>query len=191
MSHIHALDSGPSTGGFATCRRGGMTAAEMDLLHAHRRRERPTPWQALSAMFGRPVETLMAVHAAGRVIPRAPAAANDDAPGIDPAIEAARKAHEARFTELWLGRMSIANICLEMNMGAARVDSLRRRLGLPGRRKMDHHWTAEEDAGLWSDVVIGGMTVVEKARRMGLSRPSVQNRVTHLRRVRQMRKAAA
>lgn len=61
----------------------------------------------------------------------------------------------------------------------------------PVRRRMVHHWTAEEDASLWSDVVVGGMRATEKARRMGLKRPAVQNRIAHLKRMRQMRKAAA
>lgn len=42
-----------SAGTFATARRGGLTAAEIREIEAHRARERPTPWQALARRYGR------------------------------------------------------------------------------------------------------------------------------------------
>lgn len=44
---------GRSTAGlFATARRGGLTNAEIFEIEAHRKRERPTPWQALAQRYG-------------------------------------------------------------------------------------------------------------------------------------------
>lgn len=48
-------------GSFATSRRGGLTGEEMRQIEAHRNRERPTPWQALSTMYGRPVDEIRAL----------------------------------------------------------------------------------------------------------------------------------
>lgn len=50
-------------GDFATARRGGLTAGELREIEAHRAKERPTPWQALAARYGRPVAEIQALHA--------------------------------------------------------------------------------------------------------------------------------
>lgn len=52
-----------SAGDFATARRGGLTMVEIREIEAHRCRERPTPWQALSARYGRPVAEIQALMA--------------------------------------------------------------------------------------------------------------------------------
>lgn len=50
-----------SAGLFATSRRGGLTMSEMREIEAHRSRDRPTPWQALAARYGRSVQEIKAV----------------------------------------------------------------------------------------------------------------------------------
>lgn len=61
-------------GSFATSRRGGLTHDQIREIEAHRAKERPTPWQALSARYGKPVEDIRAVLAApcAAVVPAEP-----------------------------------------------------------------------------------------------------------------------
>lgn len=49
-------------GDFASSRRGGLTHDEIQEIIAHRAKDRPTPWQALSIRYGRPVATLQAAY---------------------------------------------------------------------------------------------------------------------------------
>lgn len=51
-------------GSFATSPRGGLTHDQKREIEAHRAKERPTPWQALSARYGKPVEDIRAVLSA-------------------------------------------------------------------------------------------------------------------------------
>lgn len=50
-------------GSFSTSRRGGLSAAEIREIEVHRAKDRPTPWQALSAMYGCSVADLQALFA--------------------------------------------------------------------------------------------------------------------------------
>lgn len=58
-----------AAGSYATSRRGGLTLEEIRQIEAHRAKDRPTPWQALSAMFGRTVEDLKAMFGEIAAIP--------------------------------------------------------------------------------------------------------------------------
>lgn len=68
----------PSVGAFATARRGGLSYEEMRQIEAHRAKDRPTPWQALAAMYGRPVDALKALFEPKE--PQAPAPAPPPGP---------------------------------------------------------------------------------------------------------------
>lgn len=52
--------SAPLGGQFATSRRGGLTRDQIREIEAHRAKDRPTPWQALSNRYGRTVSDLQA-----------------------------------------------------------------------------------------------------------------------------------
>lgn len=52
--------SAPLGGQFATARRGGLTRDQIREIEAHRAKDRPTPWQALSARYGYTVPDLKA-----------------------------------------------------------------------------------------------------------------------------------
>lgn len=60
MSRATNAGAQGSAGSFATCRRGGLTGEEIREIEAHRSKDRPTPWQALAARYGRPVEDIKA-----------------------------------------------------------------------------------------------------------------------------------
>lgn len=65
MTVSHQMNASLS-GLFATSRRGGLTQEQIREIEAHRARERPTPWQALSARYGKPVEDIRALMEAPR-----------------------------------------------------------------------------------------------------------------------------
>lgn len=88
----HAGDH-PELGSYATSRRGGLSSAEMREIRAHRAKARPTPWQALASMYGRPVAEIQALFG--------PAANDNASPAVAETSAPEPKAPRLRGDALW------------------------------------------------------------------------------------------
>lgn len=119
-----------SAGSFATSRRGGLTNEEIRMIEALRAKDRPEPWQALSARFGRPVEDIKAVCSAPRPVVEIkpylpePALATPLPPVNTPA---------ALLPGLWIAGLSVDQISNILGIDDRSVRRLREKLGLPPR----------------------------------------------------------
>lgn len=163
--------------------RGGMTAAEMRTLHAHRSGPRPTPWQALSAMLGRPVDTLRLVHAAGSIQIRVEPEPEAGAPEVSAAITAARLARrvqEQRFAELWAAGVKVDMIRAELNVSQKMVEILKKAVKAMPRRCTPLVWTDDMDAQVWQAVVVERVAPNRVATDMGMGIMQVKRRVDFL-----------
>ncbi len=108
----HAGDH-PDLGTFSTARRGGLSPAEIREIEAHRSKERPTPWQALAAMYGRSVADIQGLFHGG---------ANDNAPQVkeEPAPEP--KAPRLRGDALWTRHnLQLLRLATEAGYGSDKI----------------------------------------------------------------------
>ena len=119
-----------SAGMFATSRRGGLSNEEIRMIEALRAKDRPEPWQARAARFGRPVEDIRAIFGAPRPIVEIerhmPAPAPTPAP---PPVDTPA----ALLPGLWIAGLSVDQIADILKMDPRSVSRLRERLGLPPR----------------------------------------------------------
>jgi len=168
---------------FATSRRGGLTTDEIHEIEAHRNRERPTPWQALSARFGRPVADIQAVIYAPR--PTGHVRTDDDAPPELPhntRVSDRITRHEERVKALWEDGVGVNMICNTLNIGPTTLTVIRKRLGLKARAVGNQGlvWTEEMDAVVRRDYIIGGKSASTVSKALGVSRGALLGRVHRL-----------
>ena len=168
---------------FATSRRGGLTPDEIHQIEAHRNRDRPTPWQALAARFGRPVATIQAVISAPR--PTGHVRIDDDAPPPPPhntPIADRITRHEDRVRALWQDGVGVNAICNTLNISPTTLTVIRKRLGLKPRAVGNQGlvWTEEMDAVVRRDYIIGGKSANTVAKALGVSRGALCGRVHRL-----------
>jgi hypothetical protein len=168
---------------FATTRRGGLTPDEIHQIEAHRNRERPTPWQALAARFGRPVADIQAVMSAPR--PSGHVRTDDDAPPELPhntRVSDRITKHEERVKALWEDGVGVNMICNTLNIGPTTLTVIRKRLGLKARAVGNQClvWTEEMDAVVRLDYIVGGKSANAVAKQLGVSRGALLGRVHRL-----------
>jgi DNA-binding CsgD family transcriptional regulator len=168
---------------FATSRRGGLTTDEIHEIEAHRNRDRPTPWQALAARFGRPVATIQAVIYAPR--PTGHVRTDDDAPPPLPhntRVSDRITKHEQRVTALWKAGVGVNAICNTLSISQTTLNVIRKRLGLKLRAVGNQGlvWTEEMDAVVRLDYIIGGKSASTVSKALGVSRGALLGRVHRL-----------
>jgi hypothetical protein len=168
---------------FATSRRGGLTADEVHEIQAHRHRDRPTPWQALAARYGRPVATIQAVFYAPR--PTGHVRTDDDAPPPPPhniPIAERTPQHDDLVRALWQGGIGVREICNTLNISQTTLTLIRKRLGLKARAVGNQGlvWTEEMDAVVRRDYIVGGKSANTVSKALGVSRGALCGRVHRL-----------
>jgi len=168
---------------FATTRRGGLTTEEIRQIEAHRNRERPTPWQALSARFGRPVADIQAVICSPR--PTGEVRTDDLAPPAPPpntrVCDRITK-HEERVKALWEDGVGVNAICSALGISPTTLNVIRKRLKLKARAVGNQClvWTEEMDGVLRRDYIIGGKSAASVSKALGVSRGALLGRVHRL-----------
>lgn len=119
-----------AAGMFATSRRGGLSGEEIRMIEALRAKDRPEPWQALAARFGRPVEDIKAVCTAPRpTVEFEPYVPATPAPPPSQAVDTP----SVLLPGLWVAGLSVDQIADILKMDPRSVSRLRERLGLPPR----------------------------------------------------------
>lgn len=111
-----------SAGSFATARRGGLTNEEIRQIEAHRARERPTPWQALSKRYA--VSEISLRQLLDGLNSIAPEKAETPETPLD-----------AEFRRLWDQGVVTDAICTELGMCRSTAWKTRVRLGLEPRQQ--------------------------------------------------------
>ena len=168
---------------FATTRRGGLSPEEIHQIEAHRNRERPTPWQALAARFGRPVADIQAVITSPR--PSGQIRTDDDVPPPLPhntrVFDRITK-HEERVKAMWQDGVGVNAICNALNISQTTLNVIRKRLGLKARAVGNQGliWTEEMDAVVRLDYIIGGKSASFVSKALGVSRGALLGRVHRL-----------
>lgn len=168
---------------FATSRRGGLTPDEIHQIEAHRNRERPTPWQALAARFGRPVADIQAVITSPR--PSGHIRTDDDAPPPPPAntrVSDRITKHEERVKTLWDDGVGVNAICSALGISPTTLNVIRKRLKLKPRAAGNQClvWTEEMDGVMRRDYIIGGKSAASVSKALGVSRGALLGRVHRL-----------
>lgn len=172
-----------SAGLFATARRGGLTMEQVREIEAHRAKDRPTPWQALAARYGRPVADIRAVMESPR-----PASAQTVEPPEPPQIDK-RKAASDRLTSkepmmvrLWNQGVGVQEISRTLGIGLSSVTTLRNRLNLPSRVAGNPglEWTPEQDEVIKREYIVAGKTSTAVAAMLKVSRGALLGRVNRL-----------
>jgi hypothetical protein len=122
--------SAGSAGCFATARRGGLTCEEIRQIEALRSKDRPEPWQALAARFGRPVEDIKAVCTAPRPVVEIARHLPPPEPVAPPQPV---NTPAALLPGLWIAGLSVDQISNILGIDDRSVRRLREKLGLPPR----------------------------------------------------------
>jgi hypothetical protein len=164
-------------------RRGGLTLDEIREIEAHRNRPRPTPWQALSARYARPVSDIQAIFTAPR--PTGDVRNDDPAPPPPPANipvgdRVARL--EERLKTLWEDGKGVDAICEALSISRTTLNVIRKRLGLKSRAVGNQGlvWTDEMDAVVRRQYIVAGQSASAVSQALGVSRGALLGRVHRL-----------